>query len=178
MKSVELPLTNAVAAIIHVIAFQCCCMLECIFIHSLHCNSQRSDVLMQVQDLHTITPACFVEASGSNIHALSYQQARNSRLAVGQASYSVIPIITLSLHHYTIIALSLLISPDSFSERHLCPIDTTLMLRRVHSLRSSPSLSCQTKSCSQVRCVQSWVHPCKSSCLDIEEIEQYILQCT
>ena len=39
---------------------------------------------MQVQDLHTVTPASFLEVSGSIFHSLSYQQARNSRLAVGQ----------------------------------------------------------------------------------------------
>ncbi|KAL3161157.1 hypothetical protein ABBQ38_009528 [Trebouxia sp. C0009 RCD-2024] len=47
-------------------------------------GGQPVRVTVQVQDLHAVTPASFLEASGSVIHGLSYQQARNSRMAGGQ----------------------------------------------------------------------------------------------
>ena len=48
------------------------------------CSGFTVSMRLQVQDLHAVTPASFLEASGSVIHSLSYQQARNSRMAVGQ----------------------------------------------------------------------------------------------
>ncbi|XP_071742671.1 protease Do-like 7 [Rutidosis leptorrhynchoides] len=40
-------------------------------------------VHLVVQDLHSITPNCFLEVSGAVIHPLSYQQARNFRFECG-----------------------------------------------------------------------------------------------
>ncbi len=39
---------------------------------------------MEVADLHAVTPSSFLELAGGSVHALSYQQARNNRAAVGQ----------------------------------------------------------------------------------------------
>ncbi|KAG2499918.1 hypothetical protein HYH03_002205 [Edaphochlamys debaryana] len=39
---------------------------------------------VEVTDLHTVTPNCFLELAGGSVHALSYQQARNNRAVVGQ----------------------------------------------------------------------------------------------
>eukprot|EP00854_Cymbomonas_tetramitiformis_P032242 gene32242-40810_t len=39
---------------------------------------------VRVQDLHAITPCCFLQAFGGIVHALSYQQARNFRVEVGK----------------------------------------------------------------------------------------------
>eukprot|EP00967_Tisochrysis_lutea_P021777 scaffold24775_cov17-Tisochrysis_lutea.AAC.1 len=41
-------------------------------------------VRIPVTDLHSVTPSSFLEVSGGTVHALSYQQARNNRAAVGQ----------------------------------------------------------------------------------------------
>ena len=37
----------------------------------------------QVQDLHAVTPACFLEVGGATLHALSYQQARSQKAPTG-----------------------------------------------------------------------------------------------
>lgn len=39
---------------------------------------------LQVTDLHSVTPNRLLEVCGGAVHALSYQQARNNRVAVGQ----------------------------------------------------------------------------------------------
>lgn len=39
---------------------------------------------LQVADLHSVTPSRLLEVCGGAVHALSYQQARNNRVAVGQ----------------------------------------------------------------------------------------------
>lgn len=41
-------------------------------------------MLAQVQDLHAVTPASFLEVSGAILHGLSLQQARNNSAACGQ----------------------------------------------------------------------------------------------
>ncbi len=39
---------------------------------------------LQVTDLHSVTPNRLLEVCGGGVHALSYQQARNNRVTVGQ----------------------------------------------------------------------------------------------
>ncbi len=39
---------------------------------------------IDVTDLHSVTPSTMLEVAGGVVHALSYQQARNNRAAVGQ----------------------------------------------------------------------------------------------
>jgi pro-apoptotic serine protease NMA111 len=38
---------------------------------------------VRVQDLHAVTPSCFLEVAAASLHGLSYQQARNNSFAVG-----------------------------------------------------------------------------------------------
>ena len=40
--------------------------------------------VLPVQNLHSVTPAVFLELGGGSLHEMSYQQARNNRSAVGQ----------------------------------------------------------------------------------------------
>eukprot|EP00200_Dunaliella_tertiolecta_P008556 CAMPEP_0202391600 /NCGR_PEP_ID=MMETSP1127-20130417/91921_1 /ASSEMBLY_ACC=CAM_ASM_000462 /TAXON_ID=3047 /ORGANISM="Dunaliella tertiolecta, Strain CCMP1320" /LENGTH=1117 /DNA_ID=CAMNT_0048994043 /DNA_START=31 /DNA_END=3384 /DNA_ORIENTATION=+ len=47
-------------------------------------GGQTLTVRIPVTDLHSVTPSSFLEVSGGTVHALSYQQARNNRAAVGQ----------------------------------------------------------------------------------------------
>lgn len=44
----------------------------------------KSLLLLQVQDLHAVSPRSFLEVSGGILHGLSYQQARNNTSHVGQ----------------------------------------------------------------------------------------------
>ena len=49
------------------------------------CEIQGSDVvLVQVQDLHVVSPRSFLEVAGGIVHGLSCQQARNNTSKVGQ----------------------------------------------------------------------------------------------
>lgn len=54
---------------------------------SVSVQFQRGDslnsTLLQVQDLHAITPHQYLEVGGGIVHSLSYQQARNASLPVG-----------------------------------------------------------------------------------------------
>jgi hypothetical protein len=40
--------------------------------------------MLQVTDLHSVSPDTFLEVAGGSVHALSYQQARNNKSEVGQ----------------------------------------------------------------------------------------------
>ena len=42
------------------------------------------EVEVGVQDLHAVSPSCFLEIGHAVLHGLSYQMARNYRLATGQ----------------------------------------------------------------------------------------------
>ncbi|KAK4410130.1 Protease Do-like 7 [Sesamum angolense] len=46
-------------------------------------EEENSEVVAEVQDLHSVTPDYFFEVSGAVIHPLSYQQARNFRFQCG-----------------------------------------------------------------------------------------------
>lgn len=54
------------------------------FHHALFTLHGWPSLRVQVTDLHAVTPACFLDMCGGSVHALSYQQARNNRTAVGQ----------------------------------------------------------------------------------------------
>lgn len=51
---------------------------------SCHTSFPQVTVNLTVTDLHSVTPSSFLELCGGSVHALSYQQARNNRAAVGQ----------------------------------------------------------------------------------------------
>jgi hypothetical protein len=55
---------------------------------TLERGGRQIEAAIQVTDLHSVTPACFLEFCGGSLHALSYQQARNNCTPVGQARRS------------------------------------------------------------------------------------------
>lgn len=65
----------------------------------LDCLQMKS--VIPVTNLHTVTPSSFLELAGGSVHGLSYQQARNNRVVVGQvyvaeAGYMLVSVAHLS----------------------------------------------------------------------------------
>lgn len=46
--------------------------------------ADEDNVVLQVQDLHAVSPRSFLEVAGGIVHGLSYQQARNNTSKIGQ----------------------------------------------------------------------------------------------